>query len=262
MKKLYVLFFLISASFTCVFSQVEGVWQVAPEANSLAVGPTMGDFSWFAISDADVVTRACFYDDKFAFAADGSFYNIQDGSTWVEAWQGIAADGCDTPVAPHDGSNPATWSYDASAGTITLTGVGAHLGLAKVINGSEITSPSAAPASITYPVVLSGDRMTIDINFGAGFWHFVLVRTAATSVVELVDNQFSFYPNPATSEITVNSDEQIEMFTIRDITGKVLVRKTNLLLNETIDTSALPAGMYILESRAGNQKSVKKLVIN
>ena len=38
---------------------------------------------------------------------------------------------------PHDGSNPATYVYDATAGTLTVSGVGAHIGLAKVHNTGE-----------------------------------------------------------------------------------------------------------------------------
>ena len=43
-------------------------------------------------------------------------------------------------------------TYDADAGTITLNGVGAHLGLAKVYNGGELASTSEAAGieSITY----------------------------------------------------------------------------------------------------------------
>jgi len=110
------------------------------------------------------------------FNEDGTFNNIQDGETWLETWQGVAADGCGAPIAPHDGSNPATWTVDEAAGTITLTGVGAHLGLPKVTNNGELANPADAPASITYPIVIEGNTMTIDIDFGGGVWHFVLQK--------------------------------------------------------------------------------------
>jgi len=71
-----------------------------------------------------------------------------NGSTWLEAWQG-APEGCGAPIAPHVGG-AATYAYDATAGTLTVNGLGAHIGLAKVINGAEISSPSAAVSSITY----------------------------------------------------------------------------------------------------------------
>ena len=142
---------------------------------------TQGDFSWWSNSEADVTTRACFFDDKFVFNADGTFNNVQDGETWLEPWQGVDPEGCGSSVAPHDGSGSATWAYDEAAGTVTLTGTGAHLGLAKVHNGGELTSPAESVASITYPVVIEGTTMTVDIAFGTtGFWHFVFEQVTET----------------------------------------------------------------------------------
>ena len=44
-------------------------------------------------------------DDIFYFGEDGSFSNLQGGSTWLEGWQNGGADeACGAPVAPHDGS--------------------------------------------------------------------------------------------------------------------------------------------------------------
>ena len=192
-------------------------WKLSPEATALAVGPTLGDFSWWASSIDDVTTRACFFDDQFVFNADGTFSNVQGTETWVEAWQGNDPEGCAAPVAPHDGSNAATWAYDETAGTITLTGVGAHLGLAKVTNSGELTDPATAPASITYPVAIDGNKMTVDIDFGGGFWHFVFVLDGTSSVEVVKENLFSFFPNPANSEIQINSDEVMDELIIRDL---------------------------------------------
>jgi len=252
----------MSFSFTTVFAQVEGTWKVAPIAEALGVGPGLGDFSWWSNSIDDVDTRACFFDDEFVFNADGSFENVQQGETWLEAWQGVMADECGVPVAPHDGSNAATWTFDASAGTLTLEGLGAHLGLPKVINGTEIDDPANAATSVTYDVAFDGDNMIVDINFGAGFWRYTLQRSAASSVFDVVKDQFSVYPNPATSEITIKSKQHIDQFLIRNITGEILEVRKNLRLNETIDISRFSAGFYLLESRTGNQLSVEKLVVN
>ena len=93
----------------------------------------------------------------------------------------------------------ASWSFDKDAGTVTLTGKGAFLGLAKVNDAGEITNPNDAPASVTYPVTFSDDSetMTIDIDFGGGFWHFVLrkVEGVNTGSVKTFDaNLFKIYP--------------------------------------------------------------------
>ena len=180
MKKLLLGLMMLFA-FTYTFSQVEGTWKIAPQAGALGVGPTQGDISWWSNSVGDLTTRACLFDDTFVFNDGGVFNNEMGDETWLEGWQGVSPDQCDTPVYPHDGSNPATWAYSTGDGTITLDGVGAHLGLAKVANGFELTDPSQAPASITYIVTeISTTEMTIDISIGTGWWRFIMAKEAAS----------------------------------------------------------------------------------
>ncbi|WP_323789904.1 hypothetical protein [Psychroserpens sp.] len=157
-------------------SPIEGTWVMAPEAGSLGVGPSVGDISWFSC-DADCVTlRDCYFDDTYVFGSDGSFTNNLGAQSWTEGWQG-GGDSCGTPVAPHDGSNPATYVYDEGAGTITLNGVGAFLGLAKANNEGELPSV-AVPSSITYNVTFA-DANTINVYIESGsgvFWQYKLVK--------------------------------------------------------------------------------------
>jgi len=166
---------------------IAGTWKVAPEAGSLGVGPAQGDISWWAIDDAGVTARACFFDDEYVFGTDGSFMNVLQDATWVETWQGVDADGCGSPVAPHDGSNPATYVFDETAGTITINGLGSYLGIPKPNNEGELTTPDDAPESITYIVELQddGNTMIIDIEAGAGvWWRYKMVKEAgATSPI-------------------------------------------------------------------------------
>ena len=87
--------------------------------------------------------RACLFDDIYAFNADGSFQNILGDETWVgwldRRWRNVRR-----PVAPHDGSAAASWSVAGSE--LTLDGVGAFMGLAKVFNGGELGNPADAPS--------------------------------------------------------------------------------------------------------------------
>jgi len=169
-------------------SPIEGTWKVAAQAGALGVGPNQGDISWWSNSAGDVTTRACFFDDKYVFNADGSFSNVLDGQSWIEGWQG-GSDACGTPVAPHDGSNAATYAYNSSNNTLTLTGIGAYLGLAKVYNGGELTSPNNAPASITYTVTsLTASTMTLDISIGSGWWRFMLAKEGVPSCNDGIQN--------------------------------------------------------------------------
>src|SRR5690606_24741308 len=134
-------------------SGLEGIWQVASEPGALMVGPSAGSGEWWS-SDAQVVAdRPCFFDDYYVFGLDGSFANMLGADTWVEPWQGVAAEQCAAPVAPHDGSNPATYLYDENAGTITVNGTGAYIGLPKANNAGELPNVPV-PDSIVYNVTL------------------------------------------------------------------------------------------------------------
>mgnify|MGYP006870550397 CR=1 FL=1 len=126
---------------------------------------------------SDVTTRACLFDDTYVFNTNGTFNNVQGSTTWLEAWQGTA-DACGTPVAPHNGSANATYTYNSSTNTITLNGVGAYLGLAKATNAGELNASATVPNSRVYSALLSNGNNTLEvvINFGGGFWYFKLVR--------------------------------------------------------------------------------------
>ena len=146
---------------------MEGTWRLAPMPGALAVGPSPTDLSWYSNSAADVETRSCLFDDEYIFDEGemsinddgdeiwtGEYTIITDGSTWLEPWQGVDAEQCGTPVAPHDESNaPFTYEVNADKQTVTLFGVGAYFGLAKVYNDGELTSAAEAPDQITYTYV-------------------------------------------------------------------------------------------------------------
>ena len=174
MKKLVLVMFGMGAA--ALSAQIAGTWKWAPIGNAMAVGPAKGDYSWWGNPEAEVTgARACQFDDEFVFNADGSFQNVMQNETFLEGWQG--SNGCGTPVAPHNGSNAATWSYDAAAGTLKLVGKGAHLGLAKVYNGGELSDPANAPDEITYEVSLDGNSMKVEIAIAGGaYWKFELVK--------------------------------------------------------------------------------------
>ncbi|MDG1389830.1 MAG: glycoside hydrolase family 16 protein [Halioglobus sp.] len=157
----------------------EGTWRIRAEAGSLRVGPEPGDGSWWAIDDAGVVDRACYYNDDYIFGTDGSFQNVLGEDTWLEPWQGVDAEQCGAPVFPHDGlTDDATWSYDEGAGTLTIDGYGAYAGLPKAVNGGELPAV-AIPTSVTYNAVF-GDSVsaTLSIESGDGvWWTFELIKT-------------------------------------------------------------------------------------
>ncbi len=157
-------------------SPIVGTWVLAPEAGALAVGPALGDTSWWSCDAACVGDRACQYDDQFVFGSDGTFSNVLGADTWVEGWQG-GSDACGTPVAPYDGTASATYTFDESAGTITINGTGAYIGIPKANNEGELPNV-AVPSTITYNVTLENSTtMNVHIESGAGvFWQYKLVK--------------------------------------------------------------------------------------
>jgi len=156
-----------------------GTWVMAPEAGSLGIGPAIGDTSFFAIDAQGVIDRACYYDDTYVFGDDGSFTNVLGAETWIEGWQG-GSEACGTPVAPYDGSNAATYTYDDDAKTLSVIGEGAYIGLPKANNQGELPNV-AVPTEIVYTVSLSEDKNTMNVNVEIGaasgvFWQYKLIK--------------------------------------------------------------------------------------
>ena len=164
-------------------SPLVGTWMIAPETGAIAVGPSPDDLSWWFLNQwgDDVTIRACWMDDEYVFNEDGTFENILGTETWLENWQGDGSqhEVCGTPIAPHDGSNPATWS--SSDTSITISGLGAYLGLSKVHNNGEDGAP--VNNTITYDYVLSEDGNSMELKIvgyggsgGSETWYFKLVK--------------------------------------------------------------------------------------
>ena len=149
-----------------------GDWTLDPVAGALQVGWDENNIGGWWTSDAGLpALRACAFDDVFSFNADGTYTQEMQGSTWLEPWQGFDLngdgnvdnldEGCGAPIAPHDGSNAATYTYDAN--TVTVNGDGAFLGLSKVHNNGE---DGNSGGSITYNIASVDDNyMVVTIQY-------------------------------------------------------------------------------------------------
>jgi len=239
-------FKMVADDYTPPTGSFEGMWQMQSAAGSMGVGPGQGDMSWWAIDDAGVAQRTCFFDDYYVFNGDGTFRNILQDETWLETWQGVAEDGCGTPVAPHDGTVNATWAYNGDAETVTLNGTGAYLGIPKAVNGSELSSPNDAPASVSYIVSFQddGELMILDIESGSGvWWRFKLAYMGPVGLAEIENTAISLFPNPAQDFISVS--ENFESAQIFNISGSMVM---NIEQNKSqIDISELSSGVYFIQ---------------
>ena len=165
-------------------SKFAGSWSVSSEEAALGVGPAVGDVSWWANSAADIATRACFFDDEYVFSANGSFSNVLGATTWLEPWQGVDPEACGAPVAPHNGLSAATWSVDESAGTVTIVGSGAYLGLSKATNTAQDGAPVNNTTVYNYAFSADGNSLNVNIEAGAGvFWNYKFTRNGSPPTI-------------------------------------------------------------------------------
>lgn len=165
-------------------SPAEGRWVILHDAASLGIGPSKTDFSWWSNSIADVITRACLFDDVFVFNADGSFESNPGDKTWIEPAFGNDPESCSAVIAPWTDSSDGTWTLDEEANTLTISGAGSYLGLFKLGEIGELKTGSAADESITYSDVSfsdDGNTMTVfKIYDGTNFWRMKFAKEGTT----------------------------------------------------------------------------------
>jgi len=78
----------------------------------------------------------------------------------------------------------------------------------------------------------------------------------------IMEDNISVYPNPATDLLFVNSDEQINRITVIDMSGKTIIEidNSNLFLGG-IDVSQLSAGIYIVRFETLNAINNQQIII-
>jgi len=153
------------------------------------------DNNWWAFDDENEPfgSRLCLMEERYIFHMDGKFSYETDGlvfadyGIWVE--EGSCIDETDANLMKNTdgedlrawGSGEHTFEFDAAAGTLTLNGLGAHIGLPKVGTNGEVRSPQP---NITYQVLKIDtegpiDKMLLRTQFPAGTetgnWYFNLV---------------------------------------------------------------------------------------
>jgi hypothetical protein len=173
----------------CFPEDISGEWRLAQKAGAYGVGRAEGSIGDWSSTDFTLTERDCQFDDTYTFSAadpdfpaNGDFTQDMGDSTWYETWQPAANPGgveeCNTPYAPFDGSTPGmTYQWDIGAGTLTLNGLGAHIGLPRVANDVENTGEDIT--SVTYTIETASDNF-IALNILSGgpspWWHFELER--------------------------------------------------------------------------------------
>lgn len=189
---------------------VGGAWRVRNAANSVVVGPGLGNGSWWQVPAdglAGVLTGAedwsCMTDDEFIFSAGGGFEYKTNGTARNDGYMG-QPQGCwtDAEIAASGngaafGSSTHTWAFtDATATTrpiITLTNgssgapfIGFYKGFYGGENGDGANPPNGGNTTNIYEVVAYEndgvtETMTVSVDItaahdGTAAWTMVMVR--------------------------------------------------------------------------------------
>lgn len=165
-------------------------WKLDPTSAAYKVGPGPDDGSWWSNNAGDVTARSCEFNDEyiFEFSAARKFTYDNKGDFYGDGYLGNNSNTCQpssnyTAVQAPWGSGVFQYSFTQGAGImglgqLTVTGLGAHIGLQKVRNGGEVTTGPAT--SITYDVLAAihdpagYDLLKLGVNIGGGWWTFRL----------------------------------------------------------------------------------------
>ena len=80
-----------------------------------------------------------------------------------------------------------------------------------------------------------------------------------STIIEPIGQELSFFPNPCTDALQLSNVHGAVPYTITDLLGKVVAFGV-VGAQPTIDTSALPAGAYVL-SLHGDRSAHRRFVV-
>ena len=160
-------------------SFIVGDWKLAEIPQEKDVFGT----SWYGHENGldQEIFENCVHDDIYRFGNDATFQYLINGSTFMDSrinplyWS--TNEYCVAPLAPWDESEIYTYSIDKNNSNLTVHGLGAYIGLADIVNGGSIESPSEAPDSITYSYsIISEDQILLELDAFSAHYRFTLER--------------------------------------------------------------------------------------
>jgi hypothetical protein len=75
----------------------------------------------------------------------------------------------------------------------------------------------------------------------------VTVEAAPSGIREIPGASVTIYPNPASDVVHIDLNAPATLLKVMDMTGKVILNRSNPKLQETIDLSRYPSGIYIFQ---------------
>lgn len=163
--------------------EVSKTWKLFREGTSMSLGPNAGDPAGWWPGLENNGARPCLYYQEFTFYFDGTYEFDDKGMFWGEygvfngKWNyEICFEAIPANMINKDDVDVSAWlsgthsfTYNSNAGTATLTGQGAWIGIPKLGTTGETTVPAA---SVTFKLSITQetgyDLMTVTFDYGDG----------------------------------------------------------------------------------------------
>lgn len=126
-------------------------------------------------------------------------------------------------------------------------------------NIASITGHNS-PNSATYHYFFY--NLQLQENCLSDFAEATAVFMVQSTVDNLIKKQFSIFPNPANSSVSITADAVIEKLTITDVKGSLVFNKRNQGRKVNINVSSFAKGVYLVQILSKNSSSVQQLIID
>ncbi len=178
-------------------------WYLQREGVALGVGPGIDDTQWWGFgANTPLGDRPCILDDQYIFHQDGTFEYVSNGTIFIDAaanggWlDGSVAESCfeDSPtnltsvngedLSAYGDGGDYTYEYDATAGSLTLNGEGAFIGLPNKNENPDSYLPVGIKSYTVFALTEGdvADSLKIALVASNGdHWNFYLVSYANES---------------------------------------------------------------------------------
>ncbi len=172
--------------------ETEKSWKLIREGVALGVGPDAAQpFIWWSLTNDG--SRPCVFQHEFTFNRSGEFIFNDNGVFWGEnavfgstALNEVCFEATAANMVNSDGQDVSAWlsgthsfEYDAVAGTITLNGTGAWMGLPQLGTTAESMVPEASRTfNASIESMGTYDQLTISYTYAELHWQFVYVSYA------------------------------------------------------------------------------------
>ena len=150
--------------------------------------------------------------------------------------------------------NPINVSTTTNDFTISATATGTTYQWINCTTNQAIASAT----SQSFTATTNGDYAVIITQNGCS--DTSACTTFSTIGIEELVNYFNIYPNPATSILTIESNEAIELLEILDLSGKTLVSQAKISNLHKLNIEALNRGIYMIRFTSNNQVVTKQFV--